>query len=200
MEKTDMAEACRGIAGRPRCPGKGADILEAALSLLADQGFTRMTLDAVARAAGVSKATIHLRFRTKAELAAAALKTLRPCPALPVTGDLCTDLAAVLDDFAGTLVHTRGMALTGTCLAEEDHTPELLELLREYAVLPRRRSVLRLLDAARSQGRLAPDADLEALTSALLGACYADHLAGRAITGDWAERTVASVLSAPGRC
>ncbi|MDT0469495.1 hypothetical protein [Streptomyces gibsoniae] len=87
-------------------PGQGAAILAAALSLLADQGFTRMTLDAVAWAAGEQG---HLYFRTKAELAAAALKTLRPWPAAPVPGDLRTALTAVLGDFVGTLVHARGV-------------------------------------------------------------------------------------------
>ncbi|MEN1888652.1 TetR/AcrR family transcriptional regulator [Streptomyces mirabilis] len=196
MEKTDP-EGCRSTAGRPRCPGKEAAILDAALTLLTEQGFTRMTLDQVARAAGVSKATIHLRFKTKAELATAALRTLRPCSAPPQTGNIRADLVAWLADFADTLTRTHGMALIGTCLAEDAHTPELLELFREHAVQPRRTAVRRLLEQARSLGEVAADADPEVLTSALLGAFFADHLAALATTADWAERTVAAVL-APG--
>ncbi|MFE0511350.1 TetR/AcrR family transcriptional regulator [Streptomyces sp. NPDC058964] len=193
MENTGVAD-CRNTAGRPRCPGKDAAILTSALTLLTQQGFTRMTLDAVARAAGVSKATIHLRFKTKTELAAAALKTLRPCSRPPETGDALADLVAQLADFAATLTRTHGMSLIGTCLAEEAHTPELLAHFREHAVQPRRTAVRRLLERARAQGALAPDADPDALTSALLGVFYADHLAGRATDEDWAERAAAAVL------
>jgi AcrR family transcriptional regulator len=194
MKKTDT-EGCRSPAGRPRCSGKEAAILAAALTLLAEQGFTRMTLDGVARAAGVSKATIHLRFKTKTELAVAALGTLHPCSAPLVTGDVRTDLVAQLADFANTLTRTHGMALIGTCLAEEAHTPQLLRLFREHAVQPRRTAIRQLLDRARARGEVTPDTDPDALTSALIGAFYADHLAGRATVEDWAERTVSAVLA-----
>ncbi|AVZ76717.1 TetR family transcriptional regulator [Streptomyces lunaelactis] len=196
MGKTH-ADRCHGAAGRPRCPAKEAVILDAALMLLSERGFTRMPLDGVARAAGVSKATIHLRFRTKTELAAAALKTLRPSSAPPETGDVRADLVAQLADFAATLTRTPGMALIGTCLAEEAHTPELLQLFRECAVQPRRDAMRRLLDRACVQGVLASGADPDAVTSALLGASYADHLAGRTTAEGWAERTVAGVLALP---
>jgi len=192
MDKTE--KGCHGTAGRPRCPGKEAAILAAALTLLTQQGFTRMTLDNVARTAGVSKATIHLRWKTKTELAAAALATLRPCSAPTTTGEVHADVAAQLADFAATLTRTGGMALIGTCLAEENHTPELMELLREHAVLPRRAALRQTLDHARRQGALAVDADPDTLTSALLGAFYADYLAGRSGPSGWAERIVAALL------
>jgi AcrR family transcriptional regulator len=192
MRKTDTG-GCPGKGGRPRCPGKQAAILNAALSLLAEQGFTRMTLDRVARAAGVSKATIHLRWKTKAALAAAALAALRPC-AEPGPGDPRAALAALLDDFAQSLGRGNGMALIGTCLAEEAHTPQLLRLFREHAVLPRRAALRAVLERARASGELTADADPEVLVSALLGTFYADYLAGRATAPGWGQRTVDAVL------
>jgi AcrR family transcriptional regulator len=198
MEKTEAG--CRGAPGRPRCPGKEAAILGAARTLLADRGFTRMTLDEVARVAGVSKATVHLRWRTKAELAAAALSTLRPAGTATPTGDPRADLVAQLADFADTMIRSGGMALVGTCLAEEGHTPELLDVFREYAVLPRRAAIRRTLDRARRRGTLAADTDPDALTSALLGAFHADYLAGRVGAAEWAERTVAAVIGASPAC
>ncbi|MEV8099036.1 TetR/AcrR family transcriptional regulator [Kitasatospora sp. NPDC085879] len=192
MEKT--RKGCPGAAGRPRCPDKETAILAAALTLLTRHGFTRMTLDNVARAAGVSKATIHLRWRTKTELAAAALATLRPCAAPHTTGDVRADLAAQLADLAAVLTRTGGMALIGTCLAEEDHTPDLLELLREHAVIPRRAGLVRVLDQARAAGTAAIDLDAESLASALLGVFCADYLAGRTAGPGWADRIVAALL------
>ncbi|MFF4652863.1 TetR/AcrR family transcriptional regulator [Streptomyces sp. NPDC001380] len=205
MEKS--APDCRPGAGRPRCPRKDAAILDAALALLARRGFTRMTLDEVARTAGVSKATIHLRWRSKSALAAAALGTLRPrtappaaapdaAPAPLTAADLHADLCAQLADFAAALRRAGGTALVGTCLAEEQHTPELLGLLREHAVRPRLAALRATLDRARREG-VGAAADPDALASALLGAVCADHLAGRDAGEDWAGRTVAAVLGPP---
>ena len=66
-----------------------------------------------------------------------------------LTGDTRADLVGLLDDFAAVLARVRGMPMIGTCLAEEAHTPELLQLLRARTVLPRRELLLRSLAAAR---------------------------------------------------
>ena len=46
----------------------------------------------MARTAGVSKATVHLRWKTKTALAAAALTTLRPRGTPSAVGDPYSDL------------------------------------------------------------------------------------------------------------
>ena len=80
--------------GRPRSPEVDAAILDAALRLLAAEGYARMTVDGVAAEAGVSKAAIYLRYRSKADLATAALARLRESGRPEPTGDLRTDLTA----------------------------------------------------------------------------------------------------------
>lgn len=190
----------RAGAGRPRSGQKDTAILQAALQLLASQGFTRMTLDQVASAAGVSKSTIHLRWRTKADLVTAALESLRQTAPRALTGDTRTDLVGLLHDFATVLARVRGMPMIGTCLAEEAHTPELLQLLRSRTVLPRRELLLEVLAAARERGELRPGVDPEVVVSALLGTFYADYLAGRFTVDEpgapgWAEAGVDLVLA-----
>lgn len=183
-------------AGRPRSADKQAAILRSALELLASKGYTRMTLDQVATAAGVSKSTIFLRWKTKADLVTAALEAARMMTAAAPSGDVRTDLIAILDDFAATIERVHGMALIGTCLAEETHTPELLALLRERTVLPRRALLRTVLEHARDKGTIRPDADLDAAVSALLGPFYADYMAGSAVRPHWAEQAVDLVLRA----
>ncbi|ALO12458.1 transcriptional regulator, TetR family [Streptomyces venezuelae] len=190
-----MGDAETKSAGRPRSAEKDAAILQAALELLASHGYTRMSLSQVAAAAQVSKSTIHLRWKTKADLLTAALAALRMTDAPPASGDTRADLTAILDDFAATVERVRGMALIGTCLAEENHTPELLSLLRERTVLPRRALLREVLDRAHAQGEIRGDADLEAAVSALLGPFYADYMAGRAGSTGWAETAVDLVLA-----
>ncbi|MFF5764032.1 TetR/AcrR family transcriptional regulator [Streptomyces tanashiensis] len=182
-------------AGRPRSAEKDAAILQAALELLASHGYTRMSLSQVAAAAQVSKSTIHLRWKTKADLLTAALAALRMADAPPTSGDTRSDLIAILQDFAATVERVRGMALIGTCLAEEAHTPELLTLLRERTVLPRRALLREVLEQARDRGEIRPGTDLEAAVSALLGPFYADYMAGRGGRTGWAEDAVDLVLT-----
>lgn len=182
-------------AGRPRSAEKDAAILRAALELLATHGYTRMSLSQVAAAAQVSKSTIHLRWKTKADLLTAALAAVRMVDAPAAIGDTRQDLVAILEDFAATVRRVRGMALIGTCLAEEAHTPDLLTLLRERTVLPRRALLREVLERARDRGEIRQDADLEAAVSALLGPFYADYMAGRGGREAWAEQAVDLVLA-----
>ncbi|WP_369199063.1 TetR/AcrR family transcriptional regulator [Streptomyces djakartensis] len=182
-------------AGRPRSADKDAAILQAALALLASHGYTRLTLDQVAALAGVSKSTVFLRWKTKADLLTAALESVRMADAPPLSGDVRADLVAILNDFAATVERVRGMALIGTCLAEEAHTPELLAMLRERTVLPRRALLRGVLERAQGEGLIRYDMDTETAVSALLGPFYADYLAGPGRRPCWAEDAVELVLA-----
>lgn len=190
-----MGETRAKGAGRPRSAEKDALILRAALELLATHGYVRMTLDQVAAAAGVSKSTIHLRWKSKSDLVTAALEAVRMAGAPALTGQTRADLIAILADFAATIERVRGMTLIGTCLAEEAHTPRLLALLRDRTVLPRRELLHDALRRAAERGEIRADADLEAAVSALLGPYYADHMAGRAGHPGWERDAVDLVLA-----
>jgi len=54
--------------GRPRDPALDAAILDAARSLLIEHGYQGMSLQGVARRAGVHMPAIYRRWRTKADL------------------------------------------------------------------------------------------------------------------------------------
>ena len=73
------------------------------------------------------------------------------------------------------------MALIGTVLAEEAHTPELLALFRERLVVPRRQMLRAILDRAKRRGELRRGANLDAAVNLLVGAFYARYLASSAI-------------------
>lgn len=183
-------------AGRTRSAEKHEAILTAALELLASQGYVRMTLDQVATAADVSKSTIHLRWKTKADLLTAALATMRMADAPPPSGDIRTDLLAILRDFDANMERVNGMALIGTCLAEEAHTPELINLLRSRTIGPRRALLRQALQQARDRGEIREDADLETAAAALHGSYFSDYLAGRGGRPEWAEQVVDFTLAA----
>lgn len=180
--------------GRPRSEAADRAILEAALALMARDGYARMSVDAVAAEAGVSKPTLYLRYPSKAALATAALAHAREVTAPEETGDTRADLVAQLRHFRAGIERPFGMAMLGTVLAEEHHNPELLAQFREHVVEPRRRMLRSVLHRAQERGELAAGADLETAVNALVGSYYATYLAGRAVPRDWAQRAVELTL------
>src|SRR3954449_3362357 len=68
-----------------------------ALATLADVGYARLRLDALAARAGVAKTTILRRWPSKAAVAAAALQRLAlQTTTVPASGSLRDDLRAML--------------------------------------------------------------------------------------------------------
>jgi hypothetical protein len=86
------------------------------------------------------------------------------------------------------------MAMLGTVLAEQQHTPELLAQFREHVVQPRRRMLRSVLEQAQARGELSADADLDTAVAMLVGSYYAHYLAGTPIARDWPERAVRAAL------
>ena len=162
---------------------------------MARDGYARMSIDAVAAAAGVSKPTLYRRYPTKAALATAAIAHLRDQTPPRETGRVHADLVAHLRDFQDGVERPFGVSMVGTVLAEEHQTPELLERFRDQVVQPRRRMLRAVLERGQARGELRPDADLDTATAMLIGAYYAEHLARGRVTRDWPERTVTLALA-----
>ncbi|MDX1981966.1 MAG: TetR/AcrR family transcriptional regulator [Bryobacteraceae bacterium] len=171
-----MAAKKDAAPGRPRDPETERRILDVALRQLAEEGYSRMSLDHIAVAAGVSKPTIYRRWTGKADLATAALRTIQIAEPAVDTGSTAGDLAATLENFRRSLMRPNGMALVGTVLAEESHTPDLLSLFRERLVAPRRQMLRTILERARRKGELRPRANVECAIQLLVGAFYARYL------------------------
>jgi AcrR family transcriptional regulator len=185
-------------AGRPRSPEVDTAILDAALGLLAAEGYARMSVDGVAAEAGVSKAAIYLRYRGKADLATAALAHLRETGERPPTGDLRADLVDELRRLRRNSERVAAMPLVGTCLMEEQHTPELLGLFRERTSLPRRARLREWLEAAREAGAIAAGADVEPAIDLFMGAYQSRYLSGRPFPPRWEEGIVDTLLDGLG--
>jgi len=172
--------------GRPRDAGTESRILEVALRLLSEDGYSRMSLDAVAAEAGASKPTLYRRWSSKADLATAALRTIQLSEPPVETGSTRGDLQAALENFRRSLLRPNGMALIGTVLAEESHTPDLLSLFRERIVAPRRAMLRAILERARRRKELRPGVNLDCAVNMLVGAFYARYLASSEVPSSFA--------------
>jgi AcrR family transcriptional regulator len=79
--------------GRPRDPSRDEAIRAALLRLLGEVGYGGLTMDALAEQAGVGKATIYRRWRTKQDLIVDSISDLGSLlTAPPDTGSLREDL------------------------------------------------------------------------------------------------------------
>ncbi len=187
-------DAAARRTGRPRSAALDAAILDAALHLLQSEGYARMSMDGVAARAGVSKATIYLRYDGKADLATAALAHLRETGRPAPTGDLRADLVAQLRQLRRNAERVAAMPLIGTCLMEEQHTPDLLRLFRERTLQPRRELLRRMLGEAAADGRIAPDGDIDAAVDLMMGAYQSRYISGERFPARWEERIVDALL------
>jgi AcrR family transcriptional regulator len=101
-------------------------ILDAALELIGEVGYERVTMDSIAARAHASKMTMYRRWPTKSELVADALRrhAQGEVPAVPDTGTLGGDLLATVGEITETLTGGRGPSLIG-----------LIEAIRDDAAL-----------------------------------------------------------------
>ena len=81
--------------GRPLDASRDVALRDAALDLLAEIGYDRLTIDSVAARAHASKTTIYRRWSGKAELIVDALNSLKGSHPVPDTGSLRGDLEAI---------------------------------------------------------------------------------------------------------
>jgi AcrR family transcriptional regulator len=182
----------------PRRPGARKDpeadrlILETAHRLLRELGYDRLTIDAVAREAGVARTTVYRRYRDKADLVSAAIETLRAPVKRSATGDVRRDLIAHLDGVR----RNYGVSLAGTLLMEEPYNPRLLELFRQRMVTPQRRILAEAIQEGIARGQIRANVDIERVLDLLLGAFFAAVFASGRPGPDWPEQIVESLWRA----
>lgn len=177
--------------GRPRDESADRAILAAAQRQLADVGFSRMSIESVAAEAGVTRPTVYRRWRTKEDLATAAISTLEiPRPAA-ARDDTWAAVEAELVHFRRSLERPNGMSMIGMVLLEEQRVPELAALFRERVVEPRRARLADLLRRGIDRGEIPADADITTAVATAIGSFYALHLASGAVPRSWERKTVA---------
>jgi AcrR family transcriptional regulator len=182
--------------GEPVSRGDGARrrMLQAALEVLDEDGLPGFTMEAVARRAGASKATLYRRWPTVGALLIDAMDaTFQPLP-VPDTGHVTTDVMQLMTAFVALLEHTPFPRLLAAFIDAAERDPALAGL---HADLTRRRRepLLVVLARGREHGQLPIDLDLEIVTDLLAGPFfYRRFIAHQQITKDLTEQVVTHVL------
>lgn len=180
--------------GRPRDPSRDDAIIEAAIDVLVREGYDRLTMEGVAAAAGVGKATIYRRWGNKAELVIDAMATLKPSVDTIDTGSLDGDIEMMTG--ASTSPNSQRlyevMVSIGSALARE---PELLEAFRTRFTEPRIARTVAVLERARARGELGPEVDIP-MAASLVPSLMLNRvlMTGKPAGRAYAEQVVRSLL------
>lgn len=146
--------------GRPRNEACTGEILEAALHLVAEVGIAGLTMDAVARRAGVGKATIYRRWTSKEALMLDAWMSCVRKPEAPDTGTLQGDLEALLGGIDSPLSDRELQRVFPQMIAAAKVNPDVADAYRAF-VEQRRAPMRAVLLRAAERGEIDPALDLE---------------------------------------
>jgi AcrR family transcriptional regulator len=154
---------------RPRVEGdREQEILDAALEVLGEVGYDRLTMDAVAHRAKASKATLYRRWNAKATLVVDALASQKTTPPIPDTGDLRTDLLTAFCGMGGLTDHDT-TATFGAVITALSTDPEFAAEFRTRVLLPKSELSRTVFQRARARGEVREDVDLDLVAPALAG-------------------------------
>ena len=154
------------------------DAIETAtLALLVERGFARMSMEAVAAAAGVGKPAIYRRYPDKVALVAAVIARQLPELDPPDLGDTRAELwRAVEQGFPEDGAAYVG--LIGGLIADQERHPELIDSFRRSVLHPRRAVAKALIERGQERGDLRSDIEPEAALDVFAGPFLARVFAG----------------------
>lgn len=163
MCAADPEKRASSPGGRHLDASRDDALREAALRLLVEVGYDRLTIEAIAQAAGAGKATIYRRWKNKAALVIDALVSHKRTEPAPDTGSLRGDLHALVDRAAsGNLFDAEVMLGLVSALPRD---PELREAVSQQLSSPHVETLRQILTRAVERGELARVANVEMIAS-----------------------------------
>jgi AcrR family transcriptional regulator len=156
--------------GRPRDAGRHAAILQAARELILEVGYTRVTIDAIAKRAGASRTTIYEWWGHRAPLVEEAIFSDYGEWPVPDTGRFEGDLAQLVEEFVSEMTRPEIVRAFPALSAEFQATPELKAEVRALYGDPMTRRWQLVFARAAERGELSTGANAEAAMQLTLGA------------------------------
>ncbi|WP_214317775.1 TetR/AcrR family transcriptional regulator [Nonomuraea sediminis] len=185
----------RARSGPRRDESARLAVLHAADDLLVEHGFGTLTIEAIARRAGVAKQTIYRWWPSKVEILLDTLiedsNKLFPVPTEKPTAET---IRGYLHDFARFLTSDPAGKVLLALIAEAQHDPGTATSFQTRYLGPRRDQerdlLVRAIDAGEISPSLGPDATIDALVGPLLYCA----LTGSSIPRDLVDTLVEDLL------
>lgn len=158
-----MRRTARSGLGRPRDESRDEAILDAVLDMLAEQGYSALTMDGVAGRARAGKATIYRRWRGKDDLVVEAISKLglRRLD-VPDTGSVRDDLVGFGLSLADLLSGRLGRVATAV-VGELPRNAELATAFRRWFRVTLQADVGEILTRGLERGEVHESAPLDLL-------------------------------------
>lgn len=158
--------------GRPRSEEARLAILRSTLKLLGENGFSDLSIEAVAAHAGVGKATVYRWWSNKAALiadafASSATRKLH----FPDTGSVRTDMSQQMRQLIKIFCSRRGR-IVSAILGGGQSDRDLIAAFRERFLRPRRQEAYATLQRGIQRGELRKDVDMNLILDSLYGPIY----------------------------
>jgi len=139
---------------------------------MAEHGVRDVRMDDVADRAGVGKATIYRRYRSKDALVSDAIATLVSEIAIPDTGSTRADLLTLMRQAVELYSGSLAARLMPSVLEETRRNPELASTVRDEFLAGRRAALSVVLERGVRRGDLRRGLDLELALDVLGGALF----------------------------
>ncbi|MGD1217755.1 MULTISPECIES: TetR/AcrR family transcriptional regulator [Streptomyces] len=183
--------------GRPRSEAVERAILEGVMKLLEDGvPLGELSIERIARTAGVGKATIYRRWSGKEELFVDVLRAAEPPdPDLPGTS-MRDDLIVLLESLRQRGLLNRSSAILHNVHAQMKSSPKLWAAYDATVIAPRRQLGYEVLRRGQRNGELRTDLDIELLNDLFVGPMLVRAVMRpeTELPEDLAERIVDTVL------
>jgi AcrR family transcriptional regulator len=165
---------------------------------LAAVGYGRLSIEAVAKRAGVGKTAVYRRWPSKKEMVVALVSQVAVAAIdVPDTGSLRGDVKGYLANASAALTHPLASTIIPDLLAELGRSDELGEAFSIALRDPRRDKAAELLRRAVTRGELAEDTDFELALDFLAGPLYWRLSVIRsALAEDYFDRLTEKILAA----
>lgn len=180
--------------GRPRDPSRDEAIIDATIDVLVRDGYDRLTMEGIAAAAGVGKATVYRRWSTKAELVIDAMAALKPAIDTIDSGTLEGDIELLIASSCSPHSQRLQQVMVSVCSALP-REPDLLQAFKDRFTEPRIARITTMLERARGRGELGPEVDV-AIAASLVPSLMLQRalMTGKPAGRVYAEQIVGSVL------
>jgi AcrR family transcriptional regulator len=196
MER-ERIESGRASPGRPRSEEAHMAILGAAIALIREVGYDAVTMEGIAARAGVGKATVYRRWKTREALVVEAIGRIVAALPDPDTGstreDLMVLMRATLRMYADPAT---GPLLSGLIAAMARSAP-IAQAVRGGFAGMRRAAMRRVLERGIARGDLRAGLDVELALDLLSGPLLYRYLvSGEPVDEPLAQGAVDAVLRA----
>ena len=167
-----MTEPVTRKPGRPRDLDTHEAILEATRFILLDQGYHRLTIEAVARRASTTRSTVYRWWPTVGSLVLEAAADSIDIGEVPDTGDSRRDIEAAIRQLIDTFSDPLAKIVIMAAVANLDGDHDMATRFRETAVYPWRSTAAAALARAQDRGDLAANVDPNFLLNVIVGTVF----------------------------